>query len=488
MPFENFDSNESNNKLQASEELDGSMPTARLVGLAGVTAGLTELTMNQIGNNTAKLFKESAEALVKNAYSGGPEFYNALDKLRTHQSTSIISDIKTTTGPLSAATSKEVGKVINQAIDVGHSLSAQARSTEAFMSAATKLKSEISLLSGEFDSLSAGFLKRADIKDVMHNDSIILRHSASKLQAPMTATELRAFGETSFNKGSLFGEGMIKKAASMGVGDKIAPAAVVDEIAPVWKQQLTSIIADDARFARVDAQLQALKAPSVQDMNGGLLKKMDFDKPLFNKGETITTAIDDFAAHRRYVTNVESTLALEQKLLNNTANGLSNKMRAELAAGSNAHAFVRGFAKGTVAMSAAVGAGYAFDKLMGRDELAISSPLGMGIDAAAGLTLLAPIPGAIKVPLAVAALATPRILDATGHGDFLKPSRLNGDSILRANAVDAIGLGLAAGLNVDGRIRLGIGAATIVAGRMYNAMNTRNENTIQEVDIRKFVK
>jgi hypothetical protein len=123
---------------------------------------------------------------------------------------------------------------------------------------------------------------------------------------------------------------------------------------------------------------------------------------------------------------------------------------------------------------------------MDREHLSIETPIGMGIDAAAGLTLLSKMPMRVKVPLAAATFAAPRILDKMGHGDILRPAALQGDSAWRPNAVDAIGLGLAAGLNVDGRIRLGIAATSIIAGRVYHVMNSAKQNQLPELDMSKF--
>ena len=504
MPFDNFDSTEAkqvpatqgldlvgvhSDRVQSmlttepSQKAQRDMPTARLVGLAGVTAGLTELTMNHLGNNSAKLFQESATELMKNASTSGAGFYNALDKLRVYQSSSLVSDINTMSGPLSAATNKQVGHLINHGLYVADSLREKAYASSLMMDSSVGVASEVASLRGQFEKLGAGSVDRAQIMEVMGNDRITLSQAGAKLKTPMTAAELRTFGETGFSKGSLIREEMVKQAASMKVADKIAPAEVILEVAPKWQEKLGTVLAEDAKLARVGAQLDAFKAPSTAELSGALLKAKHLGEPLFPKGEAITTALDDYAKTSQYANRVEAKLSLEQKILHQHASGLNAQMTEELVRSSNTQAFGRGFAKGAIVMTAAIGAGYAIDKMMDREHLAISSPLGMGIDAAAGLTLLAPLPMKIKVPLAIGAIAAPRVLDATGYGDFLRPASLQGDSAWRANAVDAIGLGLAAGLNVDGRIRLGIGAATIIAGRAYNVMNTDNEKTVHELSL-----
>ena len=470
------------------QKQDAGMPTARLVGLAGVTAGLTELTMNQLGTNSAKLFQESAAELAKSAYTGSAGLYNAIDRLRVREASSLLSDIRTVSGPLSAASSVEVGKMVNYGIDVTESLREKAFQAGPLMDSSVKVAGEVAKVKGQFDQLSAGFFNRSEIKDIMHNDRIVIGYGGAKLQAPMTAAELRTFGETGFNKGSLFGEGMVKKAASMAPGEKNAPSTVVAELAPAWQEKLTKLIADDTKQARLGAQLEAIANPSAAELRGGLLNKRYMDQPLFAEGESITGAIDELAQNRRYMDSVESKLALNQELLHQQANKVNAQMTAELAASSNTQSFVRGFARGALVMTAAVGAGYAIDKMTGREHLAISSPLGAGIDAAAGLTLLTPLPTHFRVPIALATLAAPRVLDAAGYGDFLRPAALHGDSVWRPNAVDAIGLGLAAGLNVDNRVRLGIGAATIVAGRAYNIMNGSTPTQYRELDMSKSLK
>ena len=93
------------------------------------------------------------------------------------------------------------------------------------------------------------------------------------------------------------------------------------------------------------------------------------------------------------------------------------------------------------------------------------------MDAVAGMAWLWTLPGKYKYPLAVAALALPRVCEAKGVGlGVITPASFSGDSIWKPNAVDALGLGLAVGLPVDGRIKMAVGGAAIVAGRIYNAV------------------
>lgn len=477
---------ESANSAQTNTKSDGGMPTGRLVGLAGTTAGLAELTMNHIGTNAGKLFRDSADTLIHTAHTGGAGLYNSLDKLRVHQATSIFNGIYTETGPLSAAANKEVGHVINYGIDVTESMRARVGAASAMTDSAVKSAAATLRLNMQFDDLAKAATSRAQMLEIMANDRRILSHGATKLQNPMTSAELRKFGELAFNKGSLVGEGMIQKAATMTAAEKVAPSTVLETVFPSWRNQLEKLTADEAKFGRMGSQLNALKNPSGADLAGGLLKMRHLEQPLFQQGEAITAALNEHAMNTRYMQGIETKLASDQRLLTQHATTLRNNMSAELAVSSNAQSFAKGFGKGAVVMSAAIGAGLVIDKMMDRENLSISSPLGMGIDAAAGLTLMSKLPTHVKVPLAVATLAAPRIMDANGYGDILRPAALQGDSAWRPNAVDAIGLGLAAGLNVDGRIRLGIGAATIVAGRAYHIMNAPKENQLPELDMSKF--
>ncbi len=505
MPFENFDSNEKKsepaaqgldflgahserfNAMDAQKSQNGpsDIPTARLVGLAGTTAGLTELVMEKIGSNSAKLFQENAKELMLNA-SGGPNLYNALDKLRVYQSTSLLSDINAASGPLSAATNKQVGHVINQGLFVTDALRERAFASSVMLDSSVKLSSEAVLLKGQFDQLSAGAMARSQMFEVMHSDRMSLTYGGAKLQTPLGANELRAFGEKSFSEGSLFRNEMVKHAAEMKAGETIAPRVLVEKVAPAWQARYTEIALEESATARMGAQIEALKNPSPGDLNGGLLKARHMNDALFKRGEKITTALEDYANNSKYMNTVEAKLVSQEKLLYEQANRLKTDMADELAKSSSAESFTRGFAKGALVMTAAIGAGVLVDKLMDREHLSIESPIGMGIDAAAGLTLLSKMPMRVKVPLAAATFAAPRILDKMGHGDILRPAALQGDSAWRPNAVDAIGLGLAAGLNVDGRIRLGIAATSIIAGRVYHVMNSAKQNQLPELDMSKF--
>lgn len=505
MPFENFDSADKKQEpaaqgldflgahserfratdSQKSQSGPSDIPTARLVGLAGTTAGLTELVMDKIGTNSAKLFHESAKDLMLNA-SGGPNLYNALDKLRVYQSTSMLSDINAASGPLSAATNKQVGHVINQGLFLTDALRERAYASSVMLDSSVKLSSEAVLLKGKLDSLTAGALQRSQILEIMQNDRMSLTYGGAKLQTPLTADELRAFGEKSFNQGSLFRDEMVKHAAQMKAGETIAPRVLVEKVAPAWQSRYTEIALEESATARMGAQIEALKNPSPGDLNGGLLKARHMNEPLFKRGEKITTALEDYATNNKYMNSVEAKVASQEKLLYEHASRLKMDMADELAKSSSAESFTRGFAKGAVVMTAAIGAGVLVDKMMDREHLSIESPIGMGIDAAAGLTLLSKMPMHAKLPLAAAIFAAPRILDRMGHGDILRPAALQGDSAWRPNAVDAIGLGLAAGLNVDGRIRLGIAATTIVAGRVYHVMNSAKQDQLPELDMSKF--
>lgn len=491
MPFENFDSKETKQEpatsnlnlvgVQPESTSDRGMPTGRLVGLAGVTAGLTELTIDHFANKTSKLFEQSALGLMDNAVSGGAGFYNSLDKLRVFKATSIFEDVHTMSGPLSREVNKQVGRVVNYGLDLDSAIRERAYASSAVMDSSVKVAGGVVGLNAELQQLASGLTKRAEIREIMHNDSLMLAYNRPKLEVALAATELRELGENGFNKGSMLGDKIIAKANSLKPGEKLTAMTAIEDVGPAWNQKIADLAAVDARMSRVAAQVEAMKNPSLADLNGGLLNKRHLDQALFQEGDSITAALKEHAANSKYMGQVEADLARKQGLLYKEA----SKLNAELSTTPAAQSFVKGFAKGAVVMTAAVGAGYAVDKMLGREHLSISSPIGIGIDAAAGLTLLSPMPMHVKVPIAVATFAAPRILDATGHGDILRPAALHGDSIWRPNAVDAIGLGFAAGLNVDPRVRLGIGAATIVAGRVYNTMQGPSEVPFHTLDTSK---
>ncbi len=493
MPFEKFDSKEAKQEpaqlnlnlagVQSESTSDRGMPTGRLVGLAGVTAGLTELTIDHFANKTSRLFEQSAIGLMDNAVSGGAGFYNSLDKLRVFQATSIFDDVHTMSGPLSRGVNKQVGRVVNYGLDLDSAFRERAYASGAMMDSSVKVSREVVGLNAELQQLGAGLMKRAELRDIMHNDTLMLAYNRPKLEVALGAPELRALGENSFNKGSMLGEKIIARANSLKPGEKLTAMTAIEEAAPAWKQKLDDLIAVDAKMSRVAAQVEAMKNPSLADLNGGLLNRRHLDQALFQEGDSITATLKEHAANSKYMGQVEADLARKQGLLYEQA----SKLNAELSTTPAAQSFVKGFAKGAVVMTAAVGAGYAVDKMMGREHLSISSPIGIGIDASAGLVLMSPMPMHLKVPAAVAIFAAPRILDATGHGDILRPAAMQGDSIWRPNAVDAVGLGLAAGLNVDPRVRLGIGAATIVAGRVYNTMQGPSEVPFRKLDTSKIM-
>lgn len=490
MPFENFDSKEAKQEPAPlnlnligvqSEQSERGMPTGRLVGLAGVTGGLTELAVDQLGNKTAKLFKESAVGMMDNAIAGGAGYYNSLDKLRVFQATSILDDVHTMSGPLSREVNRQVAKVVSHGLDLDSAFREKAFAHKAVLDSSVDVAAEIRSLQIQLDKLNNGFMSRADARDIMHNDSLVLAYDRAKLNVALEAPELRALGESSFNKGSIIGEKIIERSNLLKPGEKLTAMTVVEEVAPAWKQKLDDLIAVDAKMSRVAAQVEATKNFATADLKdgfGGLLHSRHMDQALFQESDSITSALRKHSANYKYLSDVEQSLAAKQVLVQKHASMLN----AELSTTPASLSFVNGFAKGAVVMSAAVGAGYALDKMMGREDLAISSPLGLAIDASAGLALMSKMPMRVKAPIALATLAAPRILDATGYGDILRPSVLQGDSLWRPNAVDAIGLGFAAGLNVDPRVRLGIGAATIVAGRVYNSTQESSEVSFRTLD------
>lgn len=463
---------QSTNASEQRHSSNGDMPTGRLVGLAGTTAGLTELAIDKIGNNTAKLLHETSAELMTST-RGGSGLYNSLDKLRTYQTTSLANDINTAAGPLSAATNSKVGHLINHSQYVVDGLRERSYSASLLKDSSAKLTAEIATMRGQFDLLAANAGNRAQIAELIGHDMRTLRWNPPKdMYKAVNSQDLQIFAEVNFRPGSLFREEMIKHASGMAVvKDTITPKEVIAKIAPAWEAQRAALVAEQAQHDLLYSKLAALGKPN------GIIKDATLNGGLFKDGEPILKAIDDNVANTRYVNAVEARLSANQKLLYQHASGLNAEMAEELGK-SGARSFTSGFAKGALAMTAAIGAGYVFDKITEREHLSISSPLGMGIDAAAGLTLLSKLPMQVKVPLAVATFAAPRLLDATGHGDMLRPSMLQGNSEWRPNTVDAVGIGLAAGLNVDGRIRLGILAATFVAGRIYGAANSPKNNDL----------
>ena len=464
------------NKSEPEETITTkAIPAARWTLLAGTTAGLTELTVSQLSRSTAQTPAGASGELLTDLQRTASLNYPAMDKLRNH-SASVTGEIG-----LALHAPNGAKAAVNDILTTADKVAGLERSKLSLGLARNtteqQLQQHIKGLTAEQKQLSARFLANADAWDIMHNDNILLNHTQSKAGIPLAADELRTFATSTFNEGSLYRKGLLDRAAAMQVGEKVAPSAVYKEIIPAWQQQLVLNQLDSRRLSTLNAQLAELERGLSSPGNvKSILNASDngLGGPVFSSTDAGRRAMMEFGHANQLYAHNSAQLAHETFTLTNKARNLQSQMSAELLSVRTAagHSFARGFGKGVVAMSVGIGAGYTIDQLTGEERTSFNSPIGLGLDAAAGLALFSNLPGKYKYPLAIAAIAAPRVLHAYGYGDnLLAPTTLSSDSLWKPNAVDAIGVGVAVSLPIPGNYKAAAVGGAIVGGRVYNAMN-----------------
>lgn len=475
LDFAKISADKGSHKNAVGSEL---IPAAKFSGLAGLSGGLTELTFNQVNARAAETLEKAAGSLNAKALSSKIS-YEGLDSLVAHKTK--WSGITLESSAFNKATQAKIDQLIESSQSLANRDSTFQTASKDVRAAQMRLGVEETRLVREQRELQKGLFARADLRDIMHNDTIIRSQmTPSSLATDMTAEELRGVGR-SFNETSLFRKGLLDKAANMAPGELVKPQDLMNEVMPAWRAQLDASLQADKKMSLVGDQLRLLNeaeiVPHARIQQLASAENRAWSNLPIN--DPIKAQVSEYVSGVKVLNIAKGSLYAHAAEVGTLSLQLGQGLRAEAALAENTAvaSFVRGFGKGFAGMSLGIGAGYMADQLMGRGELAINSPAGLAIDALGGMALVSKLPSSVKLPLALATIATPRVIEATGFGkDFLSPTTFAGSSEYKPNAVDALGLGLAAGLPVATTYKMAIGAAAIVTGRVYNAAFVAPEN------------
>lgn len=260
-------------------------------------------------------------------------------------------------------------------------------------------------------------------------------------------------------------------------GETVSPRQALGELLPAWGERMKALSTDDALQCHLVEKMGHLESAVEAPVRvHGILTEWRVhgeQGPMFPSGDPARAALTELDEASFALSSADRALVCESSKLTRLSRELNGRMHCELQPRPLAvevQALGRGFGIGLLAMSATVGAGCLIDRLRGEEQSTLNSPLGMGLDAGAGLILACGLPAKYKVPLAVATMVVPRVLNAYEIGpNQLAPTNLSNNALWMPNAVDGIGVGVAVGLPVDGRIKSGVAGLSIVGGRLYNA-------------------
>ncbi|MBY0549298.1 MAG: hypothetical protein K2W95_18630 [Candidatus Obscuribacterales bacterium] len=446
-------------------------PVARFTLLAGTVAGLTELTFSRLNKGAAQTLADATGELMTGNVS-----INAVDKLTGYRSSVPSSEFGLTLGGVKESTQAAVTDIITATDRVRSATGTALEANNRFGLAKQALQAEVSKLSSELQRLQDGSFARHEAMDVMHSERYALPSFDGT--TGVNADQLRKMATESLPQGnSTLRTGLLDRASRMLPGETISPRQAVSELLPEWNSRLQAINAENVRVGDVTEKLGHLDLASrIPDRASMVLQsraRNGFLEPVFPAGDPARAVLTELQQAEGQFRSAAAHMERESSQLRNLSGDLNRQMHAELAAEKYAvNAFGRGFGKGVLAMSAGVGVGCVIDGLTGEERSTLNSPIGMGLDAGAGLLMVSNLPAKYKLPLAVATMAVPRVLNAFDIGpNQLAPSSLSSSSIWAPNAIDGIGLGLAVSLPVDGRVKAAAAGAAIVAGRAYNAYN-----------------
>lgn len=456
-------------------EVHSITPVARWTLLAGGTAGITEAAFNKVNvaaaENLAGASREIAAGLGQ-----GTVNYDAINRLSAY-TRSLPVEANLTLGATNASTVRQVRDMLSLADEI---MSADRRifsATERIGEARKVIGAEVTALTDEVAALRAGAHGRVVAFEVAHVD----RYGAAALSkhALVDADGLRAIAAENqyFHPTSTLRHGLLERAAKMAPGETVSPFKALNEMHPAWAEKVAAMNKENARLVTAESRLHALNlAMETPDAVRGILNfRSSVGEQPFKVGEPVYNAMRDLHENAVALRGAKATFEANKGSLVPLAASMEAKMGGLLASEvATVQAFARGFGKGVVGMSAGIGAGYVVDQLTGNEQATLSSPVGMGIDASAGLVACSAMPWRFKAPLALTMMAVPRVLNAYDVGPAqLTPSMIASDSVWRPNAVDGLGIGLAAGLPVAGKYKLGLGVAAIIAGRLYNGVSTK---------------
>lgn len=465
--------------LSVSEENQESeaIPVARFTLLAGTVAGITELTFSRLNKDAAQTLVDATGEL-----KAGNVSTNAIDKLTRYRSTVPSSEFGLTLGGVKESTQAAVTDIITASDRVRSATGLQTSAGERLGLARQGLQAEVAKLTDELAQLQRGSFARHEAWDMMHSERYSL--AAFDGTAGVNAEQLKAMATESLPPGnSTLRAGLLDRASRMVPGETVSPRQALGDLIPAWQGRMQTLNAENARMTRITEKLGHLelatkipeRVPSILNFRGA----SGLSEPVFPAGDAGRAAMTELQHSTAAMRAAESGLFRESTHLGNLSSDLNRQMHLELAAEKYAvNAFGRGFGKGVLAMSATVGAGCIIDGLTGEERSTLNNPIGMGLDAGAGLMLISNLPAKYKLPLAVATMVVPRVLNAYDIGpNQLAPSSLSSSSLWAPNAVDGIGLGLAVSLPVDGRIKAAAVGAALVGGRVYNAYNYKPADT-----------
>lgn len=463
-----------------NREPDKVVPVARWTLLAGTTAGVTELVFNRLNTTAAKSLADAGAELMTGAVSPA-----AVDKLTAYSASGLPAEFGITSGALSNKTREAVSRIINATDRVNSATVYRQEAAQRLGLARGGVEAQMSAIAAELGQLQSGSYARANALDIMHSERYGLM--AFDVKSGVNAEQLRTLATEAFpHADSTLRQGLLDRASRMVPGETVSPHQAVGDLLPAWNTKLQGLNAENARIGSLTEKLGRYQlATTVPDRVQSILnyRGNGLREPLFPVADPGRAALNELQQSAAAMSAAETALATQTRNLTNLSGDLHRQMRAELVAEQYAvNAFSRGFGKGVLAMSAGIGAGYVIDQLSGEERSTLNSPVAMGLDAGAGLIMASGMPARYKVPLAIATLVVPRVLNAYEMGPSqLAPATLSTGSLWAPNAVDGIGLGVAVGLPVDGRIKAGLAGASIVAGRAYNAYNYKpaSKNLLQ---------
>lgn len=455
-----------------SEQPKESSKVAPLTFLAGTTAGLTDLVVDRFNYSASQTLAEATGRLMT-----GNVNQAAVDKLTNYALNAPPKEFGLTTGAFKESTRTTVGEILSSADYVTRSTMSRDSIARRFADAQQGLQAEITKVSDELTPLQRGAHARYSAMDMMHSERYGV--TAFNGKTGVSADELRKMAADFMPPGeSTFRAGLLDRASRMAPGETVTPHQALTELIPAWNDRLHALNAEDALQSHLTEKLEHLQSVAQKPAAASSVAHsygMRLRQPLFPAGDSARAVMTELQHSAAGLQVAEARLAQDMSKLSELSLGLNQRMHSELLPGPvalHANAFGRSFGKGVFAMSAGIGVGCLVDHLTGEERSTLDSPLGMGLDAGAGLILASGMPAKYKVPLALATMVVPRVLNHYEIGpNQLAPTKLSSSSLWAPNAVDGIGVGLAVGLPVDGRIKAGVAGASIVAGRAYNAYN-----------------